>query len=365
MAWARWVALGCWALASVAAVPALAVEPAGVSPAASQSTVPAAPLTYALSWVRAEGAEECPNGHALAAEVERRLGRAVFDVTAERSLEVEVTRFGAIYRSDVYVRDASGRAVGHRQLQSDEPGCSALVNATALAIALVIDPDAATRPPAPPKAAAAFDTPPPEPAPVPAAAVAAPPPPPVAPPQAPAEKRRPAPPRTPIMLSGRGEVLGGVVPVTAPGFELSFSARPGRRFGYAVAASLALSQTASSGIGSLDVGLTRASALVTFDAARSELVRLVLAAGPTLGVFHVAVRAPAPVTDPGDFLFFGGELAADLQIAVTNGFFYELGGAALLPLRRQEFLVRGQSAPVWRQPLFSGLGFVGLGTKFP
>jgi len=364
MAWARWVALGCWALGSVTAIPALAAEPGVVSPPASQSTATAAPLTYALSWVRAEGAEECPNGHALAAEVERRLGRAVFDVAAERSLEVEVTRFGAIYRSDVYVRDVTGHAVGHRQLQSDEPGCSALVNATALAIALVIDPDAASRPPAPPKAAAAFDLPPPAP-PLPATAVAAPPPPPVAPPQALPEKRLPEPPRTPITLSGRGEVLGGVVPAISPGFELSFSARPSTRFGYAVAASLALSQTATFGIGSLDVGLTRASALVTFDAGRSERVRLVLAAGPTLGVFHVAVRAPAPVTDSGDFSFWGGELAADLQISVTNGFFCELGGAALLPLRRQEFLVRGQSGSIWRQPFFSGLGFVGLGTKFP
>lgn len=368
MCWVRRVALGCWAIASLSAPVALAAEPPPAAAAAALApSAASAPPTYALAWVRAEGAEDCPNGHALSSEVERRLGRAVFDVAAERSIEVEVTRFGNVYRSDVYVRDAAGHAVGHRQLQSDEPGCSALVNATALAIALVIDPEAASRPPAPPKAAAAFEPPPPVPAP-PATPPPAPPPatvPPVtmvaAPPQPPA----PTPPRTPVTLSARAQVVTGLVPATSPGFELSFSARPGQRWGYVFAASLARSQTVTRGIGSLDVGLSRVSGLVTFDAAGSEKVRLLFGAGPSVGAFHVAVRAPAPVTDSGDFWFLSAELAADLQVAVTDGFFFELGGSGVLPLRRQEFLIRGQSDPVWRQPLVSGTGFVGVGALFP
>src|SRR5258705_9370252 len=146
----RRVAPSSLALLLFAATHALAAEPAPANAAA-----PA--LSYALSWVRAEGAEECPSGRALVSEVERRLGRAVFDATAERSFEVEVTRFGNTYRSDVYVRDATGRAIGHRQLQSDEPGCGALLNATALAIALVIDPEAAAREPASAQPVAAFE----------------------------------------------------------------------------------------------------------------------------------------------------------------------------------------------------------------
>ena len=59
------------------------------------------PPSYALSWVRAEGAEACPAAAVLAGEVERRLGRSVFDVKAERSIEVDVMRFGDKYRSDV------------------------------------------------------------------------------------------------------------------------------------------------------------------------------------------------------------------------------------------------------------------------
>ncbi len=351
----RRVALACSAFAVLAAMHAFA-QPA-------QTPAQPAPPAYALSWVRAEGAEACPTGRVLAGEVERRLGRAVFDVAAERSFEVEVTRFGNTFRSDVYVRDAAGIAIGHRSLQSDEPGCSALVNATALAIALVIDPEAGAREPAPKPASAAFAAPEP---PAPVAAAPVPPPAPAPPPAAPTELRLPAPePPTALTMSVRGQVTAGLVAATSPGFELAFSARPGPRWGFALTGSYALSQTATVGIGSLDVGLTRASALLTFVAGHSKSTRLVLMAGPTLGAFHIAVRKPAPVTQPGDYWFVAAQLGADFQVSVTEGFFVEFGGALLAPLRRQEFLVRRQTEPVWSQPAVSGLGFLGVGALFP
>lgn len=348
----RWARLGCGAFALLSSALARAAEPA------------AAPSTYALSWVRAEGAEDCPTGRVVAAEVERRLGRAVFDVDAERSFEVEVTRFGKTYRSDVFVRDAAGKTVGHRMLESDEPGCGALVNATALAIALVIDPEAATREPTLGSSVAAFDVPPaPPPPPPPPPPPALPPPPPAAP--APLELRLPAPPPPSRTVSLRAQLTAGLVADTSPGFELSVSGRPSARWGYALAASYALSQTASRGIGSLDVGLTRASVLLTFDAARSEKVRLVLAAGPSVGALHVAVRRPAPVIQPGDFWFASAQLGAALQVSVNKDIFFELGGAGFAPIARQSFLVQGQTEPVFRQPVFSGLGFLGVGATFP
>jgi hypothetical protein len=336
-------------------MPGHAAEPTPASPSP--------PATYALSWVRAEGAEDCPPGRVVAAEVERRLGRAVFDVDAERSFEVEVTRFGKTYRSDVFVREAAGKTVGHRMLESDEAACSALVNATALAIALVIDPDAATREPASGSSVAAFEVPP---LPAPAPAPASPPPPMPRPaPPAPQELRLPAPPPPSRTVSLRAQLTAGLVAATSPGFELSVTGRPSARWGYALAASYALSQTASRGIGSLDIGLTRASALLTFDAARSEKVRLVLAAGPSVGALHVAVRRPAPVIQPGDFWFASAQLGAALQVSVNRDIFLEFGGAGFVPFARQSFLVQGQTEPVFRQPVVSGLGFLGVGATFP
>jgi hypothetical protein len=349
---ARWAAVGCGALALFAPAPARADESAPV----------AAPPTYALAWVRAEGAEQCPPGRVVVTEVERRLGRPVFSVEAERSFEVEVTRFGQTYRSDVYVRDVSGHTIGHRSLQSDEPGCSALVNATALAIALVIDPEAAAQEPPASTGVAAFEPPVVAPPPAPPA------PPPLTPPPAPAPLSRQVSPRpepTPVTASLRAQLTSGLAGATSPGFELAFTARPTERWGFAIAGSYALSQTVTRGVGSLDLGLTRCSALLSFDAISTENVRLLLVAGPSLGAFHVAVRGPSPVTAPGDYLFAGLELGSRLQVTVTKGVFVELGGAALLPLLRQEFLVLGQIDPVWRQPQLSGVGFFGAGALFP
>lgn len=353
MVWAmrrvRWVVL-VW-VAGLAARPASAAEP----------EPPAPPVTYALSWVRAEGAEDCPTGRALAAEVERRLGRPVFDVTAERSFEVEVTRIGSRYHSDVFVRDASGKALGHRALESDEPGCGALFGATALAIALVIDPEAAQRESSAAPGVAAFEAPP---APPPVAAPTVPPPIP-----APLIKAEPAPPplppATPVTVSLRGMVVGGVVPGVSPGVGLAVFARPTPRWGFSLVGSYTAPRAVSGGVGLFEIGLTRASAALTFDAAQSQNVRFLLSAGPSLGAYHLAVLEPAPVTDPGDFLFAALELAAALQVAVSPTFFFELGGQGLLPFKRQEFLTRGQAEPVWSQPWLSGALLLGVGARFP
>jgi hypothetical protein len=350
MRWVRWVGLGYGLVVALAATRARAVEPES------------APPTYALSWVRAEGAEDCPNGRVLVAEIERRVARHVFDPAAERAFEVEVTRFGQTYRSDVFVRDATGGVLGHRSLQSDEPSCSALVSATALAIALVIDPEAAARPPAPTESAAAFEPPPA---------------PPTTPPllrervsscpPAPACPLRPmvAPRPDFVELSLRGELSAGLVPATSPGVELSFGARRWRRWGFALSAAYAASKNVSRGTGSLDLSLTRGSALVTFQPLHESTVGLVLGAGAALGALHLAVREPVPVTHPGDFWFVAFQAEAELQLYLTNTLFVDLGGDVFAPIVRQEFLVRRQTEAVWRQPVLAGRGFFGVGVMFP
>lgn len=351
----------------------IGLSPCGVlaQPKPEPTAATTAPPSYALSWVRAEGAEACPAASVLAAEVERRLGRAVFDAKAERSIEVDVMRFGERYRSDVYVRDAAGHALGHRQLESDEPGCGALLSATALAVALVIDPEAASREPAPGPAAASFE---------PAPAAPAPPPPTRAPAPAPVLEVK----TTKYGGRLRSEIdealarrvisdvaLGvtynlGLVPQAAAGAALEISARPGRYWGFALMADYVPSQTVTRGIGSLDVGLTRGTALLTYDLAyRPVSTRLWLGIGPTFGAFHVGVRAPSPVTDSGDFLFAAAEARANVEVCISQRFFVHLGLAGVVAPFRQEFLVRKQAEPVWRQPVVAGSGFFGLGMSFP
>jgi hypothetical protein len=359
-----------WGAALLSSAPGALAQPeaVGASPAP-------APSTYALSWVRAQGAEECPSGHALALEVERRLGRPVFDAAAARSFEVQVTRVAGVFHSDVFVRDESGKAIGQRELRSDEPGCSALFGATALAIALVIDPEAANRDPGA-SAAAAFEAPAPPPAPT----AVAPPAPPVASPPPPDRPPVPLPPaaaQTAVTFSLRAQISGGLVPAASPGLGLAFSARPGERWGLSVSGWYTAPQAAETALpadlgsqneqslANIEVGLTRATVAVTFDVARSRRLRLLLAGGPSLGAFHVAVREPTPITDAGDFWFVAAELGVGLQVAVSEGIFLEMGGAALVPIRLQEFLARGQPEPLWREPRVAGMGFLGFGALFP
>ncbi len=335
------------------------------SPAFGQATPAPTASSYTLSWVRAEGAEACPPARALSAEVERRLGRAVFDPMAERGFEVEVTRFGANFRSDVFVRGPNGEALGHRTLQSDEPGCAALLNATALAIALVIDPEAATREPPPAKSSAAFEPPVvalPPPAVAPAAPLVAAP---VVTPPAPTPPAASPRPSITGSLSLRAALEGGLVPDLAPGLELAFALRFPGRWGFATEASYTPPRNAALGAGSLDVGLTRASFLGSFLVLRGERASWSLLAGPSLGAFHVAVREPAPVTNPGDFWFSALQLGTLLQLHVTHGVFVEAGARGLTPLRRQEFLVRAQEQAVWSQPRLAGSLFLGVGASFP
>jgi hypothetical protein len=295
-------------------------------------------------------------------EVERRLGRKVFDAAAERTFEVQVTRGATRYHSDVFVRDGQGRTLGQRALESDEPDCSAVFDATALAIALVIDPEAASREPAASPAAAAFEPPPTQPAPPVAVAPPAPPP---APPVAAAPPRPAAAAHTPTSISARTELSGSLVPGISTGLALAFMARPSERWGFAVTAGYTAPRTAREGGGVYDIGLTRAGLALTFDAARSAKLRLALSGGLALGAFHVGVQEPAPVIDSGDFLYFAIEAGAALQVFVTKEFFLEMGGAAQINPLRQEFLVTGASEPVWKQSVASGLAFLGLGVAFP
>ena len=104
---------------------------------------------------------------------------------------------------------------------------------------------------------------------------------------------------------------------------------------------------------------------MTFELARSSSARMRLGAGPSLGALHVAVREPAPVTAPGDYWFSAVEGSLSLQVGLGRGVFFELGGSGFVTLVRQQFQVRGQAEPVFRQPLASGRGFVGAGVSLP
>jgi hypothetical protein len=100
-----------------------------------------------IGWVRAAGAERCPDAEALRDEVGRRLGRA--PDPAPNAIEVVASRAAPRWAATVYLRGPTGDLLGERTLEALGDDCSQLVEATSLVVALMIDPEAALRPPAP------------------------------------------------------------------------------------------------------------------------------------------------------------------------------------------------------------------------
>jgi hypothetical protein len=113
--------------------------------------------TSSLSWVQLPGAEACGGAAAIAEAVEKRLGRAalVSPSQADFSIEGRAERNAEGFRAVLVLRDRAGTPIGTRDLESRVADCSELRENVALAVALMIDPDAVLQtapapPPAPP-----------------------------------------------------------------------------------------------------------------------------------------------------------------------------------------------------------------------
>ena len=128
---------------------------------AAETTQPPRARTSTLGWARLPGAESCLDGRDLARAVERRLGRSVFVPPASAELGIEghvaVASPPAAYRAVLHLRDEAGTLLGTRELEGHDPSCGDLASSVELAVALMVDPDAAASwvAPAPPVASIA------------------------------------------------------------------------------------------------------------------------------------------------------------------------------------------------------------------
>jgi hypothetical protein len=94
-----------------------------------------------LLWNRRAGTESCAEAEAIAAEVERRLGRPWFGApeVAARRIEADVDRAGEGYALTLRLYDAHGRLLGARVLETPGPDCGVLTAAAVLTISMLID----------------------------------------------------------------------------------------------------------------------------------------------------------------------------------------------------------------------------------
>jgi hypothetical protein len=113
----------------------------------------AATATSALSWVELPGAEACGGAIALSRRVEDHLGRHALVPPSQAALSIEGRvehgNSPPFWRAFIVLRDESGAVRGSREIESLQSDCSELRESVALAIALMVDPDAMIRAPPP------------------------------------------------------------------------------------------------------------------------------------------------------------------------------------------------------------------------
>jgi hypothetical protein len=154
-----------------------------------------------LSWEQAESAGACLSPSSVERQVEARLGRKLSDVATAQAVRVRIESRGKSWVAQIEMRDAGGGLLGRRVLTLSDDPCRQLEGFVALALALMIDPEAllfaetpATEalPPPGTEPEAPVDTPP-----------------------RPAEQPLPEPPALAI-VSGRGKTVVYVFPAVLP-----------------------------------------------------------------------------------------------------------------------------------------------------
>jgi hypothetical protein len=324
---------------------------------------------FALAWVRDDGAESCPAGHDFADEVTRRLGRSPFDERAPRSIEIRVEREATEFRSRVLVRERDGSVTGRRVLSS--PDCAALFSATALAVALVIDPDTMLRGDATAtQATAVFERP--EPAQKPPSTQAAPP----AraagaatPDNGTATSPPPRARRERASASLNAALTLGLLPQATPGVELRVLARAGAHWQIGAGALYATTGTVTAEGASFGVGLTAFSLSGLLAFAETTAVGVGAEAGVWAGALHVTVRpdgngSAVTPTHPGDFPFLAASGGLYLRGHLSEAWFLDARALGLISLVRRELEVTGAGSPVWTEPVVGALMTAGLGVEF-
>jgi hypothetical protein len=284
--------------------------------------------TSSLSWVELPGAEACGGATSVAKAVEQRLGRAalVSPAQADLSIEGRAERVGSRLRAVLVLRDGTGVQLGSREIESEAADCSELRENVALAVALMIDPDAVLGP-VPPLARPPPAAPPPTPPP-PTIVVQA-----VEAPAAPS-------PTVPWQVEPAANIaIGyGFLPSVAVGAMVSTTILPPRIWPVEVyggvwgAQRLAAQASASAELTSAFVGL----GICPLSARRTEISFLVCAAG------QVGVVGSAPT---GFVTARGGSLPtvhlvvdAHLSFSLMRSVVARAGGSLAAALLRSEFV---------------------------
>lgn len=327
---------------------ALAVAGA-LLPAGASAQDADAPAGVRLSWTRADGAEACPAASALAADVAYRLGRDPFAGPATQYIEVVIRRDRARWTASLYVRDSSGTLTGAREIHSEAETCAPIRSAAALAIALIIDPDAAlVLPPGPPAAA-----PSPEAAPGPV-------------------RPRPREPRVAARRGRGADVVGfdgralaavGALPGLAAGVALAVDAQVSPRVALAAALWFFPQVRTAAPDERYAFGLTAGALSACAAPLLRPSVTLAACAGLLVGAVHGVAYAFTP-TPPAEQPWLAVTAGARLTVAVAGPLAAVAAVDLVVPLTRYRFYVENVAGSAFEQAAVGGVGQLGLALRF-
>jgi hypothetical protein len=315
----------------------------------------APPPTFELSVARLEGAGSCPGRSEFQRGVAARLGRVPFAEPAQRTIETVLSRREDGWHAEITLRDAAGVELGRRGIDAAGLDCGPLAEATTLALALTIDPDAALGPPTGPLPEPSSTTPAPIPTPpCPDRACPA---------AAPCPQAVCPPPREGPYLgaSARAALALGLIPGPAPG--LAVVAEGGSRTLRGQVGLLFLPETVAADA-RFAFGLTAAAAGACAVLPALGRVEVGLCGEIQLGAIHAVVREVAPV-DPGDQLWLAAALGPRLAVNVSSPLAIEVGISAVAPLLDRTFDVAGIEGPIHRPATVGAVSFIGVGIRAP
>jgi hypothetical protein len=316
--------------------------------------------TSSLSWVRLPGAESCVATQALARAVEERLGRETFVSAAQADVSVEgrIDKKPRGWHAVLTVRDAQGQLLGTREIDRPDASCDAMTQPVALVIAVMIDPDAESRPKPPPPL-----------------------PPPAAPP-APEVKvivQReevlvPAPPEKPLFrFEGSAALMGsaGYLPNVGVGLGAVGMIEPRAAIPFIGMGSYWFDSTASAEQGastSFQLLLLGSGFCPLWHHARNGRGHLYGCGVGHLGLMRVHSSGFATSAGNDMRVVLDGGLEARATVLVVKPFVLRFGASGVIPLIRDTFTYNradGTQARIFRMAPVAGLMDVGLGMELP
>jgi hypothetical protein len=296
-----------------------------------------------LSWVRRAGAESCPGSRDMARTIERRLHREVFVPATRAELAVEALvepGQGSGFHVLITTSGADGAVLGQRELSTQESSCAPIAESAALAIALMIDPEATLGPEKPPE-------PPPAPPPVTTAPV-------VPPPPEPSQG----------LLELATGLYAGLLPNVTPGFSIrAFVVPRATKLAIELGGTYFLQQSVAVGSPSKATFSLAVAEAGLCTAPPNRAVALWGCAGAELGRLGAA-GSNLPNEQHYQRWFVDLDARGTVSLRPAESWLFSLTLAVVFPLVRDTFSVGVPAREVFDMPAVAGGAYFGVGHSF-